>query len=369
MSAAADLFDGVVGQPGAVAALRSAAGRPVHAYLFVGPAGAGARAAVGPFAAALLCPEGGCGACRHCRLALQGAHPDLVRIERTGASVGVDDVRKLVGLAQRKPFEADRQVLVMEDVHLAVRSAPALLKTVEEPPPATVFVLLAEEVPAELAAVASRCVEIAFSPLPTAEVVRWLVDGGMEPGAAEEVAEAAAGDLDRARLLAGDADHAVRLDLWRSAASELDGHGGSAGALARRLHEAVDAGLGPLRHRHAVEIEELAAQAEALGERGVPGKKEVVERQRREERRWRTDEIRAGLGALSRVYRNRLVAGLPGSGTPVGTGPGHANRPEAAAAAAAAIDILNEAAGSLRRNPDELLLLEALLLRLGRISV
>lgn len=390
----ASLFDGVVGQPAAVAAMRSAARRPVHAYLFVGPAGAGARASVRPFAAALLCPDGGCGVCRDCRLAIGGSHPDLVMIERTGATVAVEDARRLAELAQRKPFEADRQVLVMEDVHLAIRSAPALLKTVEEPPVATVFVLLAEEVPYELATVASRCVKIPFPPLPSADVVRWLIEDGIEPRHAEELAEAAGGDLERARLLAEDAEHAARLDLWRSVVSLLDGHGATAGALARQLLEAVDAGLGPIRQHHAREIEELAARAEALGERGVPGRKELIERQRRQERRWRTDEIRAGLGALSRAYRNRLVATLPGADAPHaaagsggsssvaprsggsgsggsssgGSSSGGSGRELEASAAASAIDMVNEAATALRRNPDELLLLESLLVRLGQIS-
>ena len=78
------LFDEVVGQPRAVAALRAAAHHPVHAYLFRGPAGSGAAAAARAFAAAVLCPDGGCGHCETCRRALAGTHPDLVSVERTG---------------------------------------------------------------------------------------------------------------------------------------------------------------------------------------------------------------------------------------------------------------------------------------------
>ena len=154
----------MVGQPRAVAALRAAARNPVHAYLFRGPAGSGAAAAARAFAAAVLCPDGGCGHCETCRRALAGTHPDLVSVERTGASLGVDEARRLVALAQRRPYEAARQVLVVHDVHLAIRAAPALLKTVEEPPGATVFVLLADDMPPELATVASRCVEVALPP-------------------------------------------------------------------------------------------------------------------------------------------------------------------------------------------------------------
>ena len=62
-----DLFAGVVGQDEAVAALRAAAANPVHAYLFRGPPGRGGLAAAYGFAAALLCPDGGCGQCATCR--------------------------------------------------------------------------------------------------------------------------------------------------------------------------------------------------------------------------------------------------------------------------------------------------------------
>ena len=66
------LFSGVVAQEEAVAALRAAAANPVHAYLFRGPGGNGGLAAAYGFAAALLCPDGGCGACATCRAALAG---------------------------------------------------------------------------------------------------------------------------------------------------------------------------------------------------------------------------------------------------------------------------------------------------------
>ncbi len=368
----ASLFADVIGQPAAVAALRSAARRPVHAYLFTGPPGSGTRPAARAFAAALLCPDGGCGACDVCRRVLAGTHPDVVVVERTGASLGVDDARRLVNLAQRRPFEAARQVLVVPDVHLAVRSAPVLLKTVEEPPPASVFVLVAEDVPPELVTVASRCVEVVFPPVARPAVVDWLVTQGVEPGRAELVAEGAGGDLDRARLLVEDQGYADRLALWHRVPAELDGHGATAGALARSLLEAADAALGPLREAHAEEIRRLADAAEAFGERGVPGRKEVTDRHHREERRWRTDEIRVGLGVLARAYRDRLAdavarpAATPAAVTPAGSG---GSRPvDEMRGYEAAVGLITETAGSLERNPNETLLLEALLVRLGRLG-
>lgn len=361
------LFASVVGQEQAVGALRAAARHPVHAYLFVGQPGAGARPAARAFAAALLCPEGGCGACDACRRALAGTHPDLVEVERTGAALDVDDARRLVTLALRRPLEAARQVIVVPDVHLATRAAPALLKTVEEPPPSTVFVLLADDVPPELVTVASRCVEVPFPPVPAAQVAAWLVARGAAPDRARLVAEGAGGDIERARLLVEDPDFAARLALWREVPSRLDGTGAVAAALARELLEAAERALGPLRAAHTAELEALEAQAKAMGERGVPGRKGVEERQHREERRWRTDELRTGLGVLARAYRDRLVDALETAPGRDGT-PGRVLRPDEARDEEAAVALVVDAAAALRRNAQETLLLEALFVRLGRLG-
>ena len=76
----------------------------------------------------------------------------------------------------------------------------------------------------------------------------------------------------------------------------------------------------PLRQQHAAELAALADQAEAMGAKGIPGRRQVEEGHKREERRWRTDDLRFGLATLAEVYRDRLVAtvgadeGEPSSG-------------------------------------------------------
>jgi DNA polymerase-3 subunit delta' len=230
------------------------------------------------------------------------------------------------------------------------------LKTVEEPPPSTVFVLLADAVPPELVTVASRCVLIDFPPLPADAIEGWLVAHGTEPGRAALVAEGAGGDLDRARLLASDEGFAARLELWRSVPGRLDGHGAAAGALARQLLEGVDEALVPLRARHAEELAAAEAEAASLGERTVPGRHELDARHKREDRRWRAEELNIGLATLARTYLDRLSKALTAESSSPGTVVGCER----------AISLVNDAAASLRRNPNELLLLEALLVRLGR---
>src|SRR5207302_7793205 len=127
------MYEGVVGQERAVAQLRASTKAPVHAYLFVGPPGTGKRAAARAFAADLLCASGGGDGCEVCRRVLSGVHPDVVELERRGASLLVDDAREITRRAATSSVEGGRQVLILTDFHLVDQAAPALLKTIEEP--------------------------------------------------------------------------------------------------------------------------------------------------------------------------------------------------------------------------------------------
>ena len=223
--------------------------------------------------------------------------------------------------AQRHPFEAARQVLVLTDLHLAERAVPALLKTVEEPPPATVFVLIADDVPAMLATIASRCVRVGFEPVPAEAIVEWLLGHDVPRDQAESVARASGGRLDRAELLVRDPGYRARQEQWRSVPARLDGTGSAAAVVSAELLASADEALEPLRARHAEELVALAEQAELIGNRGITGRRQIEERHKREERRWRTDDLRFGLATLAEVYRDRLAA-------TVATGP--RNHPRAA---------------------------------------
>ena len=357
----ATLFDEVVGQPAAVAQLMAASRRPVHAYLLHGPPGSGKRPAARALAAALLCPDGGCGHCNTCRRALAGTHPDLVVVERSGASLDVDEARTIVTRAQRRPLEASRQVLMVTDVHLATRAAPALLKTVEEPPPATVFVLLADDLPPSLATIASRCVKVAFHPVAHADVVDWLIARGVDPEHADSVAYASGGRLDRARLLVADPGFVQRQQQWKSVPAHLDGTGAAASVVASELLASADEALAPLREQHAAELVALSEQAELSGSKGIPGRKQVEDAHKREERRWRTDDLRFGLGTLAASYRDRLVATAE-------AGAGGSSRHGVATEAKRAVhqvEAIRAASAALERNANEGLLMEALMVELS----
>jgi DNA polymerase-3 subunit delta' len=345
------VLDRLVGQERAVAHLRAAARSPVHAYLLVGPPGAGKRPAARAFSAALLCPRGGCGECEVCRRVLAGVHPDAVVVEREGPFINVAQAREIQRLAMRTPNEGRRKVLTLVDFHLVREAGPTLLKVVEEPPPSTIFVILAEHVPPELVTIASRCVRIDFGRLAAEHLAAALVAEGVDPDVASRVAEAADGRLDRARLLASDPDFEVRRRAWQSLPTRLDGTGASVSLLAAELVQLLSsAGVGPLEARHAEERAALEARIERSGERGA-GRRQLVERHRRELRRLRTDELRYGLALLAGTYRDALASNV-----------------KDAAGCLRSVDALQAASEAIVRNPSELLFLQALLLRLAPLA-
>jgi DNA polymerase-3 subunit delta' len=352
----ADVFERVKGQTLAVEELRAASRSPVHAYLFVGPPGTGKLAAALSFAAALVCPRGGCGECDHCRRALTRSHPDVVVRERTGASIAVEDAREVARLAARGPIEAERQVLVLVDFHLVDKAAPALLKTIEEPPPTTVFVVLAEYVSPELVTIASRCVRVDFNPLSHEDLVSQLEAEGADPDDAIRAAAGSGGRLDRARLLVSDSGSTARLEAWRAVPSRLDGTGATVAVIAEELLAACNSVVEPLRAAQEAELSALGEMAKTAGERGIPGRREIDERHRREQRRARTDELRFGLTTLADSYRERLEAAAV---TEEGTG---------VTACLSALEAIHDAGEVLVRNPNESLLVQALLLRLSGLA-
>jgi DNA polymerase-3 subunit delta' len=345
---------GLAAQQRAASILAGSVAAPVHAYLFLGPPGTGRRESAVAFAAALVCPNGGCGDCPACRDTLAGRHPDVTVVERTGASILVEDARAVVSLAQRGPVAAPRQVIVLTDFQLVGQAAPVLLKTLEEPPETTVFVVLAESVSPGLVTIASRCVEVEFVPLDVTSLEAALVGEGIAPDVALGAAAAAGGRLDRARLLARDPGFASRQARWRDLPGRLDGTGATVSSLVGEILASADELVEVARERQREEIEAATAAAERDGERRLAGRQAIEDRHKREQRRVRVDELRAGLAALAAAYRVRLVA----EGT----------SPRRVATAARAISAIDAAAGSLARNPNETLLLEVLLLELDATS-
>ncbi|MDQ2725681.1 MAG: AAA family ATPase [Actinomycetota bacterium] len=354
-----ELYADVPAQPAAVAALEAAARRPVHAYLLVGPPGTGKMAAAHSFAAALL---GGASGEDIRRRVLGGVHPDVVVVEAEGATITMDTAREVTRLAARSPVEGDRKVLILTEFHLVRDAGPALLKTIEEPPASAVFVILAEYLPPELVTIASRCVRVDFLPLSIEEVGNVLVRSGIDPARAFELAAASGGRLDRARLLASDPDFERRRQVWLGVPARLDGSGATVAVVADELVALLEAAVATIREGQDDELAALEARnaraMEVDGKVGRAGRaglktgvRDLEDRHKRALRRLRTDELRSGLGTLAGAYRDRLGSA----------------QPRQAAGAAQAIDLIQAVAVDLAFNPGETLMLQALLVRLGRV--
>jgi DNA polymerase-3 subunit delta' len=216
----------IEGQPRAIGALRAAlrSGGVHHAWLFAGPEGVGKELAGIAFAEALICPQApgeGCGRCEVCGRIARRNHPDVRWVmpeaelvarglaarsdfsEAPSRWIKVDQIRALEERLSRHPLEAERHVAIV--AHADAMNEPAqnaFLKTLEEPPPGTVLILVASNPDVLLPTIRSRCTRVQFVPLPDALVAHKVVEAGkMSETAAQLVAAMAGGSLARALAL------------------------------------------------------------------------------------------------------------------------------------------------------------------------
>lgn len=364
-----DVFTSIIGQEAAVAALRQHARHPVHAYLFSGPRGSNVGDAVVAFAAALQCADFGCGSCDACRRVLGGVDADVHVAERAGVSWRVDDLREVDRISRRRPLGDGYQIMIVHDIEVTVAgaspSAPALLKSLEEPPPRTIFLLTAEDLPEGLATIVSRCVHITFQSMSETGLAEVLRAEGVSPDVALTVARSAGGNLSRARVLVRDPALQQRLDVWRSVPDRLKGTASGATILVAEIASALDAAMQPLETLHVEDIARRTREAKDVGLRSVGNRKEIESQFKREERRFRSEELQFGLSVLSGVYRDRMVAALSESGEQTPTGDSRAHY--RVASSLEALDILLETNQRLFTNIDETLLLTDLMLSLARL--
>jgi DNA polymerase-3 subunit delta' len=171
----------VIGHNWAVDLLRHAVteGHPTHALLIVGLPNVGKGTLARSFVQALLCPEDRppCGACRTCQLVTASTHPDLRWIEPQDGSLKIDQVRELTRQLALAPVEGPWQIAVLDRFETATPGAAnALLKTLEEPPPTVILVLLAQQAEALLSTIVSRCQIIALRPIPRSLIQQALTE-------------------------------------------------------------------------------------------------------------------------------------------------------------------------------------------------
>ena len=210
------MWERVIGQPAVVAELRAAVSDPAamtHAWLFTGPPGSGRSVAARAFAAALQCPDGGCGHCHACHTALGGTHADVKIIVPDGLSIGAKEAREMVVGASRAPSQGRWQIVLVEDAdRMTEQAANAVLKMIEEPPARTVMMLCVPSLHPDdvMVTIRSRCRLVSLR-TPTADAIAdvLLRRDGVDPALAAWAAAASGGHVGRARRLAR--DEAARL--------------------------------------------------------------------------------------------------------------------------------------------------------------
>jgi DNA polymerase III subunit delta' len=214
------VFDDIVGHSRTLDALRRAVeeDRLHHSLLFHGPDGVGKRRVAFALAAALQCPERpgvGCGTCPSCRRVLKGHEnkklPDRSQVRAEGfhadvlfypprrSQIQIDQIHDLRREAGFRPFEGRRRVFLLDPADRMNREASnALLKTLEEPPPSALLVLLTAHPEALLTTLRSRCQDVRFSPLSIGELAGLLESEGRTSAQAARLARLAGGSIGRA---------------------------------------------------------------------------------------------------------------------------------------------------------------------------
>ena len=205
--------------------------------LFAGPDGVGKRLTAIAMAQALNCERpvpfaemtgagapghDACGDCAACTRIGRGVHADVLVVEPgdTGA-IKIEQVREVVDRTGYRPFEGRRRVVIIDGAEaLGLPAQDAILKTLEEPPPASVFVLVTDRPDVLLPTVRSRCQRLRFGPLTPADAAAVLMrEAGMSAAEAHAAAAASGGSIGRA--IAGAEDGAM--DAREVAARLLQG--------------------------------------------------------------------------------------------------------------------------------------------------
>src|SRR5215217_3992244 len=352
--------------PHAAAVLGAALdGAPAHAYLLHGPAGSGKRDAARDFAASLLArgasdPDSARLRVRH------GAHPDLTWVTPSGAHEMLrrDVDEAVVAAAARTPFEAGHRVFVLERADtMNDEAANSLLKTLEEPPPYVVLLLLTDRPSQVLPTIASRCQGVRFDALGPDKVAQRLQSQGVPTEQA----------LACARLALGDGEKALALGLKDGPALRAHAEAFARAPLAGRTREqpwqpllvtARERGRVAKEGVEAALVEELAYLPKKEHRKRTT---EFTERARRAERRAGTTALDQALQLAGLWYRDLacVAAGAPELVH-------HTDRREALeqdadrapAELQGAIALVDDARARLALNVDPQLMLEALAYRL-----
>jgi DNA polymerase-3 subunit delta' len=178
METAPRVFRDVISQPEAVEELRRSMsqGNDIHhAWLFTGPPGSGRSQIALAFAAALLCSEGGCGFCNSCEMIRAGSHPDVQVLNTERVQISIDEVTEFIDKSLTMPAVGKYRIMVIEDAdRMMERTSNLLLKSLEEPPKGTIWMLCAPSEADLLPTIRSRVRRVQLK-VPSVESVAMLL--------------------------------------------------------------------------------------------------------------------------------------------------------------------------------------------------
>jgi DNA polymerase III subunit delta' len=286
------------------------AGDIVHAWLLLGPPGSGKRAVALATAAALNCPVEpgrGCGHCSSCVRILRSRHPDVHHILPEGPLIPVDLIRDtVIPEASRSPFEAHYKIFIIEEAERMNEAAQnALLKTLEEPQPGTIFFLISDQEDEVLETIRSRCRILRLEPLSEDRIVELLEEAGAAPADARLAARLSEGEIERARALAFDSSATARRAVWTSLPARLTTPVDALDLAEEVLAEASEA----VKALDAIHKTEVIEFAEAIGEgRGTAtARNALANRHKRELRRLQEEVLGEALRQLATFYKDVVV--------------------------------------------------------------
>ncbi len=186
-------MDEIIGNEAARGRLWRAAdeGRMHHCYLFEGPEGVGKATTALRLALYVNClgDQRPCGTCASCRLFRAGTHPDLIVVnpdpEKATRIITAEQARGVISALQLQRHSAKRRVVIVDPADaLGEEAGNALLKTLEEPPGGTQFILVSARSASLLQTVRSRSQRVRFGPVPRDELEPWLAARGLDPSLA-----------------------------------------------------------------------------------------------------------------------------------------------------------------------------------------
>lgn len=191
-------------------------GQLQHALLFTGPEGVGKMTAAMLFAAAVLCEtQSGqgeaCGECPSCRMLVQMAHPDFIKIAPDGQTIKIDQIRAMQQAMSVRPLVGSYRVCVIEGAELMTdQAANSLLKLLEEPPAYLIFILTANRRYSLLDTIISRCRSYRFATVPVKLIAGFLAGCGVQEALAQAAARMSGGRVGLALRLSQPEGFAAR---------------------------------------------------------------------------------------------------------------------------------------------------------------